>query len=496
MDAATTSLSCFLGSVSLSMYLRQRQSGRELTLAGSRGVGRKAAPSGTDTPEVIRKEMYSRICSFFGEDKFRNIGDAFVVVVGLGGVGSHAVNMLVRSGVRKVRIIDFDQVTLSSLNRHSLAVMGDVGRSKAAVLRERLLDIAPWIEVDAMTEMFVASEAHRMLAGNPTYVLDCIDDVNTKAELIAYCVKNGLEMLTSMGAGGKSDPTRLRVSQLSDCINDPLATKVKWKLKMHGVQADQVTCVFSNEKPCVDLLALSDEQVQAPQDFGAVDYLRLRVIPVLGTSPAIFGQAMASKVLCALGDKEYQGESCEHMSRTLKHKQLMKCRSLEKRRFGTPDRGVALDEEDIEFVVGQVWGSRCAVTGKRFGGHQGLVMVRWRRDEEPNADNLVLMVANLAQQVEEEDASAKEQGLSTPQCACFTPEVLAKIEKRLSWARTVVKGADADSVIADGPWKGRSSIPGVRGLNWWVAAAAVSGGFALGYSSAVAKAFRLGIELK
>jgi len=489
----TTSLSCFLGSVSLSLYLRQRQSCRRLNQVGARGVGRKAAPSGSDTPESIRKEMYSRICSFFGEEKFRHICDAFVIVVGLGGVGSHAINMLVRSGVRRVRIIDFDQVTLSSLNRHSLAALGDVGRSKAAVLKERLLAVAPWIEVDAVAEMFVASEADRLLAGEPTYVLDCIDDVNTKAELIAYCVKNELPMLTSMGAGGKSDPTRLRVAQLSDCINDPLASKIKWKLKKHGVRADQVTAVFSNEKPCVDLLALSEEQKAAPQDFGAVDYLRLRVMPVLGTSPAIFGQAMASKVLCAMGGKEYQGESCEHMSKNLKHKLLQTCRAAEKRRFDTADRSVGLDDDDIEFVVGQVWGSRCAVTGKRFGGHQPLVMVRWRRDQGPTPDNLVLMVASSAKQVEEEDAAAQEQGLNTPHCACFPPEVLAKIESRLSWARAALHGAGADSISVDGPWD--VSVAGARGLNLWVAAAAIAGGFAAGYASAVGKAFRMGVDL-
>jgi len=137
--------------------------------------------------------------------------------VGLGGVGSHAVNMLVRSGVAKVRLIDFDQVTLSSLNRHAIAALGDVGQSKAVVLKKRLQEISPWCEIEAVTEMFTGREADRLLgpfvsansssSSNssipqpPTYVLDCIDDVSTKAELIAYCVKNGLPVLTSMGAG-------------------------------------------------------------------------------------------------------------------------------------------------------------------------------------------------------------------------------------------------------------------------------------------------------
>eukprot|EP00605_Chrysophyceae_sp_TOSAG23-4_P001473 GSChrysophyteH1.ASY1.ANO1.1609.1 assembled CDS len=481
----------FLSCISLSLWLRHQHSNRLISRKGARGEYREKGPSRDDAPVEIQAEMYSRICSFFGEESFHRIRDAFVIVVGLGGVGSHAVNMLVRSGVQKVRIIDFDQVTLSSLNRHSLASLCDVGRSKALVLKERLQAIAPWVEVDAVTEMFVASEADRLLAGKPTYVLDCIDDVNTKAELIAFCVKAGLQVLTSMGAGGKSDPTRLRVAQLTDCINDPLCSKIKWKLKKHGVAADAVTGVFSNEKPCVNLLPLSDEQAASPQDFGAVDYLRLRVMPVLGTSPAIFGQAMASKVLCTLGGNEYLPESCERMSKNLKHKLVQQCRSVERRRFHTAERDVALDDEDLEFVVGQVWGSRCAISGKRFGGHQPLVMVRWRRSKSPSVDNLVLMTADKAKLIEDEDSVAAEQGVDTP--GCFEAEVTARIEARLMWARTVVQGAEAPSVDVRGPWSGYD--PRARGMNLWIVASAAAGGYAVGYLAAATRAFKLGLQI-
>jgi tRNA A37 threonylcarbamoyladenosine dehydratase len=133
-------------------------------------------------------------------------------------------------------------------------------------------------------------------------------------------------VLISAGAGGKADPTRLRISALSDCINDPLAAKIKWKLKKHGVPAEEVVSLFSVEKPICELLPLTAEQQANPQviyltshsssyifeethgittsfrvkEFGAVDYLRVRVIPVLGTSPSIFGQSLASYVLCKL----------------------------------------------------------------------------------------------------------------------------------------------------------------------------------------------------
>ena len=151
--------------------------------------------------------------------------------------------------------------------------------------------------------MLRARDADRLLEGAPDYVLDCIDDVNTKAELITYCISHGINIITSMGAGGKADPTKLRIGSLGDCVKDPLAAKIKWKLKKHGISPDDVTTIYSVEKPVVELLPLSDEQASAPQDFAAVDYIRLRVMPVLGTSPAIFGQAMASYILSSLGGR-------------------------------------------------------------------------------------------------------------------------------------------------------------------------------------------------
>lgn len=411
-----------------------------------RGEGRakdskcKATSSGnppSGDQDIIKAEMYSRISSFFGPEKYKAISDSFVIVVGLGGVGSHAANMLVRSGITNIRVIDFDQVTLSSLNRHAMASLADVGKPKAEVMKRRINEIAPWCQVDAVVEMFKGSEAERLLGGSPTYVLDCIDDVATKAELIAFCAKKNIQVLTSMGAGGKADPTRLRVSPLSDCMNDPLASKIKWKLKKHGVSADQVMSVFSIEKPAVELLPLDDEQAAAPQDFGTVDYLRIRVMPVLGTSPAIFGQAMASKVLCALAEQEYNGEVCERMSRSLKHKLVQVLKAIEKRRFGSWE-AVDVDDEDIEFIIAQVWGSRCAVTLRRFGGHAPLQLVRWRRDLPPSIDNLVLMTKPLVDKVEAHDKEHPTEMTPT----CFDEDTTARIQARLAWARSVV-GADS-----------------------------------------------------
>lgn len=120
--------------------------------------------------------------------------------------------------------------------------------------------------------------------------------------------------------GGKSDPTKLRIGSLSDCVNDPLASKIKWKLKKFGVSPDDVMTVFSAEKPVKELLPLSDEQHANPEKYGAVENMRLRVIPVLGTSPAIFGQSMASYVLTQLGECPYDPETADRLSKNVRNR--------------------------------------------------------------------------------------------------------------------------------------------------------------------------------
>ena len=112
--------------------------------------------------------------------------EPLVVVVGLGGVGSHAAHLLLRGGVRRLRLVDFDQVSLSSLNRHATAVRLDVGTPKATALRDQLLRVAPEADVEACVSIFNAGAAAQLLGDSPALVLDCIDDLTTKAELLGF----------------------------------------------------------------------------------------------------------------------------------------------------------------------------------------------------------------------------------------------------------------------------------------------------------------------
>lgn len=179
----------------------------------------------------LMKEQFSRNTLFFGDKGQAKVRGSFVVVIGLGGVGSHAAHMLARSGVERLRLVDFDNVTLSSLNRHAVATRDDVGRSKVAVCAERFGDFAPRCQVEVVPCLFNAELADELLAGSPDFVIDAIDDVPTKADLLQACERLGLRAVSCLGAGAKSDPTKLLIGDLSDAMRDPLASKLRYILR-------------------------------------------------------------------------------------------------------------------------------------------------------------------------------------------------------------------------------------------------------------------------
>ena len=121
-------------------------------------------------------------------------------------------------GIQRLRLIDFDQVSLSSLNRNALACLRDVGTSKVQAIKSHIKSIVPWVEVEAEDSMFREESASHLLRGRPAFVLDCIDDISSKAALIAACIQGALRVITSMGAGGKADPTRIRIGTFCTII--------------------------------------------------------------------------------------------------------------------------------------------------------------------------------------------------------------------------------------------------------------------------------------
>ncbi|KAL0284329.1 UNVERIFIED_CONTAM: tRNA threonylcarbamoyladenosine dehydratase [Sesamum angustifolium] len=178
----------------------------------------------TVVPDLLMDEIVSeqltRNIQFFGLEHQKKVVSSYVVVIGLGGVGSHAASMLLRSGVGKLLLVDFDQVSVSSLNRHAVATREDVGTPKALCLKKHFSTIFPECQVDAKVLLYDSSSEDEILSGQPDFVLDCIDNIDTKVALLAACTRRGLKVLSATGAGARADPTRIRVADLRESTND------------------------------------------------------------------------------------------------------------------------------------------------------------------------------------------------------------------------------------------------------------------------------------
>ena len=243
----------------------------------------------------------------------------YIVVVGAGGVGSWVVTMLVRSGCTRIRVIDFDQVSLSSLNRHSCATLKDVGTSKVGCLKQHMAEIAPWCEIEAINELWTKESGERLIfgAGQPTFVVDCIDNLDTKVDLLEFVYNKNIDVISSMGASTKGDPTRINVGDISSTEEDPMARSVRRRLKIKGITTG-IPVVFSAEKPDprkAKLLPLPDEEYEKGQvgELSALKDFRVRILPVLGTMPGIFGLTLATWILTKVAGYPMNPVSYTHL---------------------------------------------------------------------------------------------------------------------------------------------------------------------------------------
>lgn len=183
---------------------------------------------------------------------FETLKSARVAVIGLGGVGSYCAEALARSGIGHLTLVDFDRVCITNLNRQLHATRKTVNQPKAELMGERVLAINPKAEVRVLTKFFGSDTADAMLAPPDAapmdVVFDCIDNMTAKVQLLEYCVRNGIPVVSALGAGGRMDPTRVRVTDLSLTFNDPFARLVRDLLRQRGIETG-VTCVWSDEPP-------------------------------------------------------------------------------------------------------------------------------------------------------------------------------------------------------------------------------------------------------
>lgn len=206
-------------------------------------------------------DQFSRTELLLGKPAMERLAGCRVAVFGIGGVGGFVCEALARSGVGALDLIDDDKVCLSNINRQIIATNKTVGQYKTDVMKERILDINPDAEVNTYRCFFLPENASDFPFDKYDYVVDAIDTVTAKIELVMQCRNSGVPIISSMGAGNKLDPTKFRVADIYKTQMDPLAKVMRRELKKRGVKKLKV--VYSEEEPIVPDADSAENQVDA-----------------------------------------------------------------------------------------------------------------------------------------------------------------------------------------------------------------------------------------
>ncbi|AQW97612.1 tRNA threonylcarbamoyladenosine dehydratase [Elizabethkingia anophelis] len=209
-----------------------------------------------------------------------------ILIVGMGGVGSFAAEFIARSGVGNLTIVDGDIIDITNINRQLPALHSTVGDDKVELMARRILDINPELNLTRINEFLNPERMEEVIhTGNFDYILDCIDSVSPKLALIKAARKNKIKIISCMGAGGKLDPSKVMVRDISKTRNCYLAKQVRKRLKKEGINKG-FRCVFSTEIQREDSLKMTDGSNYKKSFYGTISYM-----------PAIFGLYAASEVI-------------------------------------------------------------------------------------------------------------------------------------------------------------------------------------------------------
>jgi tRNA A37 threonylcarbamoyladenosine dehydratase len=236
-----------------------------------------------------RTAALGRTAAYFGAEGMARLRAATVAVFGLGGVGSHAACALARNGVGGLRLVDFDTVTASSLNRHAVATAADVGRPKTQALADALARIDPSLRIDCRELFFSRESSAELLAEPLSFVIDAIDSVGPKVELLAACVARNLPVIACLGAAGRIRGESVMLADIFDTHTCPLARMIRKRLHQQGIHAS-IPAIFSPELP---VAPLPPDESEPHLRRGR----RRRLLPSVGVVPGIAGYAAAGYVL-------------------------------------------------------------------------------------------------------------------------------------------------------------------------------------------------------
>lgn len=227
------------------------------------------------------KDKFIRTEVLLGKDGMDKLKDSCVAVFGVGGVGSFASEALVRSGLGKIILIDYDIIDVSNLNRQIHATTKTVGLSKVEVMKERLLDINPELDIMIFNEKYNSETRHKLISTEYDYVIDAIDMVSAKLDLIETCKSLNIPIISSMGAGNKLDPTAFVVGDIYSTHTCPLAKVMRHELRKRNIESLKV--VWSKEKPKKVNLEKEGRRKAIP---GSVSFV-----------PSVAGLVIASEVI-------------------------------------------------------------------------------------------------------------------------------------------------------------------------------------------------------
>lgn len=233
----------------------------------------------------MNSEWLSRTELLLGSEKLEKLKKAHVLVVGLGGVGAYAAEQICRAGIGEMTIVDGDDVEASNINRQLPASVSNIGKDKADIMGERLLDINPDLKLNIINEYLKEERMIEVIKSEKyDYVVDAIDTLAPKLFLIFHSLKNNLKIVSAMGAGGKMDPSKIQIADISKSHNCKLARMLRKKLHQVGIY-EGVQVVFSPEDVSKDAVVLQESK-NKKSNVGTISYM-----------PPLFGCFISSVVI-------------------------------------------------------------------------------------------------------------------------------------------------------------------------------------------------------
>jgi tRNA A37 threonylcarbamoyladenosine dehydratase len=240
---------------------------------------------------MIDSNWLSRTTLLIGTDGLKKLKKAHVLIAGLGGVGSYAAEAIGRSGIGYITIADSDTVSPSNRNRQLLALSSTEGKSKAELMGSRLLDINPDVRLRVFKDYLKDEKIPAILDQNYDFVIDAIDTLSPKIYFIKNCLERKLPLISSMGAGGRFDPTQVKVADIDDSYGCQFAQVVRKKLHALGI-TNGFRVVFSDEQVSKKSVIITDNSPNKKSTVGTISYM-----------PAVFGLIAASVVIRDLLEK-------------------------------------------------------------------------------------------------------------------------------------------------------------------------------------------------